>query len=441
MRFVSKNDGTSKCKRLATLNEKRASERVSRPKNEPDFVWSIVLNQYRKEGFFMEERNFARARLITVFASFLAFMGIGVVDPILPVIAEQIGASHWQVEMLFTAYIFIMSVMMIPAGILASRAGDKRLMVAGLIVVTIFSLLCGLSQNIPELSIFRGGWGLGNSMFFATAMTLLIALSDDAQKAVGLYEAAIGLGMAGGPLVGGLLGDFSWRFPFIATGILIFTAFLLVAFFVFEPSSKQTRKPAGLKDLKNLFTFPPFLIASLSGMLYYYGFFVVLAYTPLTLGLSAIQIGLVFCGWGLFLAYGSAGLAHKLEEKYSPKQILPFSLLVFAMLVGTLFFVHSSIALITIVIISGLACGLNNALFTSYVVEVSPYERGVTSGTYNCIRWIGAAVAPVLSGYLGESISAHTPFIIACTLAIISILLMMIKPKQAKVSVHKTIAK
>jgi hypothetical protein len=152
MRFVSKNDGTSKCKRLATLNEKRASERVSRPKNEPDFVWSIVLNQYRKEGFFMEERNFARARLITVFAPFLAFMGIGVVDPILPVIVEQIGASHWQVEMLFTAYIFIMSVMMIPAGILASRAGDKRLMVAGLIVVTIFFCYAGfpkIYRNCP----------------------------------------------------------------------------------------------------------------------------------------------------------------------------------------------------------------------------------------------------------------------------------------------------
>lgn len=389
----------------------------------------------------MKEGNFSRARWITILATFLAFMGIGVVDPILPVIAKQIGASHWQVELLFTAYIFIMSIMMIPAGIMASRVGDKKLMVIGLIVVTIFSLLCGLSNHIEELSIFRGGWGLGNSMFFATAMTLLIALSNDAQKAVGYYEAAIGLGMAGGPLVGGLLGDFSWRFPFIATSILIFAAFLLVAFFVFEPSSKQTRKPAGLKDLKNLFSFPPFLIASLSGMLYYYGFFVVLAYTPLTLGLSAIQIGLVFCGWGLLLAYGSAGLAHKLEEKYPSKQILPFSLLVFALLTGALFFVHSSAALIVLVIISGLASGLNNALFTSYVVEVSPYERGVTSGTYNCIRWIGAAVAPVLSGFLGESISAHAPFIIACGLSIISIFFMLMKPKQAKVPARETAAK
>ena len=40
---------------------------------------------------------------------------------------------------------------------------------------------------------FRAGWGLGNAMFFATAMTLLIALSKEVHEAVGLYEAAIGL--------------------------------------------------------------------------------------------------------------------------------------------------------------------------------------------------------------------------------------------------------
>ncbi|MCG3056302.1 hypothetical protein KZ287_29480, partial [Escherichia coli] len=52
-------------------------------------------------------------QVITVFATFLAFMGIGVVDPILPEIAAQIGASHWQVEMLFTSYLLMMAIMMI----------------------------------------------------------------------------------------------------------------------------------------------------------------------------------------------------------------------------------------------------------------------------------------------------------------------------------------
>ncbi|MBB5324953.1 MFS family permease [Anoxybacillus tepidamans] len=383
----------------------------------------------------MEERQ-TRARWITVFATFLAFMGIGIVDPILPVIAESIGASHWQVEMLFTAYIFTMAIMMIPSGMFTSRLGDKKMMVSGLAVVTVFSLLCGLSNSIPQLSIFRAGWGLGNSMFFATAMTLLIALTPKVQTAVGLYEAAIGLGMAGGPLVGGILGQLSWRYPFFATSGLIFTALLLVFLFVYEPTEKSTRKAASFREMGHLLSFPPFVKGAIAAMLYYYGFFVVLAYSPLVLKLSAVQIGLVFFGWGLCLAYGSAILSHRLEKAYTPKQLLPYSLLLFVMFLFLLFFVTNKWAFIVCIILSGLVSGLNNALFTSYVMEASPYERGITSGTYNFVRWMGAAVAPVLSGVIGNAFSSKAPFMIAMALSLIACAFLL--PKKQHHSFSQT---
>ncbi|BDG42008.1 MFS transporter [Saccharococcus caldoxylosilyticus] len=378
----------------------------------------------------MEERRQTRARWITVFATFLAFMGIGIVDPILPVIAKSIGATHWQVEMLFTAYIFTMAIMMIPSGMMVSRIGDKRMMAIGLSIVTVVSLLCGLSNTIPQLSIFRAGWGLGNSMFFATAMTLLIALTPQANTAVGLYEAAIGLGMAGGPLVGGLLGQHSWRYPFIGTSIFIFIALLLVVFFVYDPNKGKPRKAVGMKEMQHLLTFPPFLKGAIGAMLYYYGFFVVLAYSPLIIGLSAIQIGFVFFGWGLCLAYGSAILSHHLEKTYTTKQILPYSLLVFAVFLLLLFITKNTWLLIAFIILSGLVSGLNNALFTSYVMEASPYERGITSGMYNFVRWMGAAIAPVLSGIIGHSVSDKAPFMVAMVLSFIAFAFLIIRKQQ-----------
>ncbi|MGD8190441.1 MFS transporter [Brevibacillus ginsengisoli] len=374
--------------------------------------------------------NNKHARYITVFATFLAFMGIGVVDPILPIIAEQIGATHWQVEMLFTAYIFTMAFMMIPAGLLANRAGDKRLMVIGLSIVTVFSILCGISNSVTELSLFRAGWGFGNSMFFATAMTLLIALTPKANDAVGLYEAAIGLGMAAGPLVGGILGGSSWRYPFFATGILIFLALLLVSIFVNEPGSKSKRKVAGKEELLHLFSYKPFIKVAISAMLYYYGFFVVLAYSPLIMKISAISLGFVFFGWGICLAYGSAILSHKLEIKYEPKQILPYSLFIFAVLLALLFVVQSTWMSIVLIILSGLVSGLNNALFTSYSMSISPYERSITSGAYNFVRWLGAGIAPVLSGVLGQIVSARSPFIFACVVALIAFVLVKQQNKR-----------
>ncbi|WP_142287952.1 MFS transporter, partial [Bacillus sp. S1-R5C1-FB] len=121
---------------------------------------------------------------INVLATFLAFSGIEVVYQILQIIAEKIGASHWQVEMLFTAYILTIAIMMLPAGIFASRFGYKRMMTIGLAIVTIFAFICCISQTFSQLSLFRAGWGLGYEMFFATSMTLLIAFSKDVHDTV-----------------------------------------------------------------------------------------------------------------------------------------------------------------------------------------------------------------------------------------------------------------
>ena len=113
---------------------------------------AVTFLEHKRRVIKMESKQ-KLGRLITVVATFLAFSGIGVVDPILPIIAEKIGASHWQVEMLFTAYILTMAIMMLPAGIFASRFGDKRMMTIGLAIVTVFAFICGMSQTIAQLSL------------------------------------------------------------------------------------------------------------------------------------------------------------------------------------------------------------------------------------------------------------------------------------------------
>ncbi|MFT8313783.1 MAG: MFS transporter [Clostridium sp.] len=371
-----------------------------------------------------------RARYVTVFAAFLAFMGIGVVDPLLPIIAKSIGASSWQVEMLFTAYILTMAFMMLPSGIISNKLGNKKVIIIGLGLVAAFSFLCGSSGSISQLSIFRAGWGLGNSLFFATGMILLIAFTPDSNLAIGMYEGSMGLGMAVGPLVGGFLGGRSWRYPFFATSLLILIAFILVLLFVYEPQIKTKRKIAGGKELLKLIKFPPFLSVAMSSMCYFYSFFVILAYGPLVIKLSSIQLGFVYFGWGLMLALGSAVLSHIFEDKFSPKSILPFTLLIFVIILLGLFFINSVTVKVMLIVISGLISGLNNALFTSYAMETSPYERGITSGAYNFVRWLGAAIAPVLSGMLGNIFSAVIPFAVAGVITFIGIVLLLTKSEE-----------
>src|SRR3954454_23240996 len=104
-------------------------------------------------------------------------MGIGLVDPILKPIADELGASPSQVSLLFTSYMAIMGVAMLITGVVSTRIGAKRTLLAGLVVVMAFSALAGSSDTIGAIVGFRAGWGLGNALFIATALATIVASS------------------------------------------------------------------------------------------------------------------------------------------------------------------------------------------------------------------------------------------------------------------------
>jgi MFS transporter, ACDE family, multidrug resistance protein len=62
------------------------------------------------------------------------------------------------------------------------------------------------------------------------------------------------------------------------------------------------------------------------------------------------------------------------------------------------------------VVVAGLFIGINNTLITETVMKAAPVERGVASAAYSFLRFGGAAVAPWLAGFLGETFNAHVPF-------------------------------
>src|SRR5689334_12060270 len=174
-----------------------------------------------------------RAVWAVAFACVIAFMGIGLVDPILKPIAEDLQASPSQVSLLFTSYMAVTGLAMLVTGAISSRIGPKRTLLGGLALIIVFSALAGSSSTINQIVGFRAGWGLGNAMFIATALATIVgAASGGVASAIILYEAALGIGIAAGPLVGGVLGDISWRGPFFGVATLMAVAFIAIAVFL-----------------------------------------------------------------------------------------------------------------------------------------------------------------------------------------------------------------
>ena len=232
----------------------------------------------------------------TALAAVFAFMGIGLVDPILPAIAKNLDASPSQVSLLFTSYFLITAVAMLLTGFISSRIGGKRTLLAGLAVIVVFSSLSGLSGSVGELVGFRAGWGLGNALFVATALAVIVGVaSGGAGTAIILYEAALGLGISLGPLLGALLGGWQWRAPFFGTAALMAAAF--IALTALLPKTPLPARKVSLADPLRALGNKGLRTTAASGLFYNYGFFTVLAFTPFILGMDAYGIGGVFFGW------------------------------------------------------------------------------------------------------------------------------------------------
>ena len=131
------------------------------------------------------------------FACVVAFMGIGLVDPILPAIAESLEASPVETELLFTSYLVVTGLAMLVTSWISSRIGAKATLLVGLGLIVVFALFCALSGSVDAVIGFRAGWGLGNALFISTALATIVgAASGGSSAAIILYEAALGLGIA-----------------------------------------------------------------------------------------------------------------------------------------------------------------------------------------------------------------------------------------------------
>ncbi|MGW7025022.1 MFS transporter [Streptomyces decoyicus] len=352
----------------------------------------------------------------TAGASVVAFMGIGLVDPILPSIAQGLHATNSQVSLLFTSYFLITAVAMLVTGFVSSRIGGRKTLLAGLALVVVFAALSGMSGSVGELVGFRAGWGLGNALFVSTSLAVIVgAAAGGSAAAILLYESALGLGMACGPLLGAILGDMKWRYPFFGTAALMAIGFLAITAFLKE-QPKPARKTSLLDPLKAL-GHGGLASAAVSAFFYNYAFFTVLAFTPFVLNMSPYKSGGVFFAWGVLLAVFSVIVAPRLQHRFGSLKVLGASLLLLAADLLVLGYGDHTTAVVCTVV-SGAFIGLNNTVFTELALGVSDAPRPVASAGYNFVRWFAAAAAPFLAPKIEEWTDIHIPFVIAAAAAV-----------------------
>lgn len=173
-----------------------------------------------------------------------------IVNVALPAIQRGLGVTPGNLEWTVNAYALALASLIILGGTLGDRYGRRRLYLIGLVVFTLGSLACGLSQSDVALILCRGLQGIGAALMAPLTLSILVDAfpPEERTTAIGVWASVAGLGFGAGPIVGGLLiARFGWQSVFWVNVPLGVIGAVLALRFVRESRDPNARSldPAG----------------------------------------------------------------------------------------------------------------------------------------------------------------------------------------------------
>jgi len=163
-------------------------------------------------------------------AILLSSLGTSIANVALPTLAQAFDAPFQQVQWIVLAYLLAITTLIVSVGRLGDIVGRRRLLLAGLLLFTVASVLCGIAPTLWLLIAARAAQGLGAAVMMAIGMALVGETVPKARtgRAMGLLGTMSAIGTALGPTLGGvLISGLGWRAIFLVNIPLGIIAFLL----------------------------------------------------------------------------------------------------------------------------------------------------------------------------------------------------------------------
>jgi EmrB/QacA subfamily drug resistance transporter len=226
--------------------------------------------------------------IISILASFVAFLDGSVVNVALPAIVRDLGGGLTTQQWVLDAYLVTLGALMLVAGSLSDLFGRVRVLVWGLLGFGVASILCAVASDSLFLIIARGLQGVAGALLVPSSLALIISsFSGAAQgRAIGTWTAWTGIAFVIGPLFGGFLVDaYSWRLIFAINIVPIAATLYLMKML---PRIIEARQKVHVD-----FAGASLCAAGLGGMVYaliektHYGWGSPLIYVPLIGGIVA----------------------------------------------------------------------------------------------------------------------------------------------------------
>ncbi|WP_198347268.1 DHA2 family efflux MFS transporter permease subunit [Nocardia terrae] len=180
---------------------------------------------------------------VTCLGQFMVLLDNTIVGAALPDMQHRLHTELTGLQWIVDAYVLLVAMLLLSGGILADRFGRKRVYLTGVVVFTAASLVCSLAPSLGWLIAGRVLQGIGAAALAPASLALLAAaypVPQERVKAIGLWAGLSGIGLAAGPVAGGVLTDvFGWPAIFLVN-LPIGAILLLVGL----RSLEETRNPS-----------------------------------------------------------------------------------------------------------------------------------------------------------------------------------------------------
>lgn len=177
--------------------------------------------------------------------AYIVTVEITIMNVALPTLARDLSATTTELQWVVDAYNLFLGGFVLAAGSLSDRQGRKGALLLGMGILISASLVGAWVDTSASLIAARAVMGLGAALMLPTTLSILANVFTDRRaraRAIGLWGASTGLGVATGPIVGGwLLGRYWWGSIFVFLAVLTVAVALLVVCFV--PSSRDPKTP------------------------------------------------------------------------------------------------------------------------------------------------------------------------------------------------------
>jgi len=370
---------------------------------------------------------------------FIAFLGIGLVIPVLPTIMNELHISGSVVGYMVAAFAITQLIASPIAGKLVDNIGRKVMIVAGLFIFGLSEFLFGFGRSVEILFVSRMLGGV-SAAFIMPAVTAYIAdITTLAQrpKALGYMSAAISTGFIIGPGIGGFLAEIGTRVPFYAAGVLgLFAAFLSLLFLK-EPTRATDNEEVAqsmLGSVKRVFSplyFIPFILIfvlsfGLAAFESLFSLFVdhKFAFTP-------SDIAIIITGSGIVGALAQLILFDWLTKKMGEINVIRYSLILSAVLTFAMTIVSHYFAILFVTFFIFVGFDLIRPAVTSYLSKIAGNEQGFVGGMNSMFTSLGNIFGPILGGVLFD-INLNYPYYFATIVLVLGVILALFwrKPKH-----------